>query len=191
MSFFCKSLFNLSLIIFILTVHLQNCHSQEYTIYFKLKSARCKAFAVTDKENESILGIINENDKYYYIEAGIDAMSKITDLKFNRSESMILIESSGEGHQYISIYRTDTLLAYVFGMGKQAPSLCILDPYPYWIENINWNNDSTISFSGYSDFSVIDSSMNRPAYNPDLNDTIAKRWLWYPEKRQFMPYTNK
>jgi hypothetical protein len=99
-------------------------------------------------------------------------------LLFSPSGKKVLIESYGEGHQFISVYSVDELVDKYDMQGAWIEPIGILDPYPSSFWNIRWVDDGRIRFSSISDFHEFDSDTRRGKPCPDEDDDVERTWRW-------------
>ena len=86
----------------------------------------------------------------------------------------MLIESYGEGHQFISIYDVEVLVDH-HDDSQMIPAVSTLDPYPYGFANMKWVNDNTVQFESVADFPVFDKVLRRGKYS-DIADEGPRTW---------------
>jgi uncharacterized protein YceK len=176
-----------SLILSFLCIYLllSGCKSWNNVTEYKTGIPGCRSVVTIDGQWQSQIGVVNDEKELRLLMAPEDGFMKISRVIISTGKKYMLIESYGEGHQSVCIYNLNEFASACSGEITDLKAFRQVDPYPYWITDINWVSDSVLTFSGYSNFSRIDTSMNRPAYDPNLNDTISRAWIWNISTGQF------
>jgi hypothetical protein len=144
---------------------------------FDIKHKMCKAFVVVRQDWNYPLGFIDQEDRLTLIQADLDTLGQIETIWPSPSGQRVIIESYGEGHQFITVYDVSVLIER-YDQSKMIEPISTLDPYPYAFDNIKWIDDDRIQFSSPSDFTVFDKGLRRGKYSPDEDDKIERIWQY-------------
>ncbi len=101
----------------------------------------------------------------------------IDDVKWSPDGDYVLIESYGEGNQWISIYDTDAIKTN--DENSEISESRYLDPYLHQLTQITWVANNKISFLSPGDFSQFDFELRRGKIDSNNFDQIPNaHWLW-------------
>jgi len=103
----------------------------------------------------------------------------------SKSKSLVIVESYGEGHQFLSVFVIDDLITESKkGAGFIHPFRS-LDPYPYGFADIRWMTDDSIQFRAHSDMSQFDRETRRGKVALDDAIDLERTWTWRLQKDAF------
>ena len=149
----------------------QNVHT------FDIQHDECKAFVVIQQDWNYPFGFVDQEDRLVLIKADLDTLGQIETIWASPSAQTVIIESYGEGHQFITIYEVSALIGR-HDQSEMIMPINTLDPYPYAFCDIEWIDNDTIQYSSVSDFSQFDAETRRGKYSPDVDDEIERIWQW-------------
>jgi hypothetical protein len=132
---------------------------------------------VVEQDWDYPFGFIDKDNNLTLIKTKLKIFGQIESLLFSPSEKKMIIESFGDGRQYLSVYCVADLIDHYDEPTGISP-INTLDPYPYELWDIKWINNNCIQFSSYSDFSFFDKKRRRGKYSRHLNDNIKRTWRW-------------
>ncbi len=151
---------------------------------FDVTHDKCKAFVVIRQDWNYSLGFVDQDDRLILIKAELDVLGQMETIWTSPSGEKVIIESYGEGHQFISVYDVSSLVER-YDQSKMIDPISTLDPYPYAFGNIRWINDDTIEYSSPSDFSNFDKELRRGKYSPDVDEETEHTWQWNIKRDKF------
>ena len=147
--------------------------------YFRTTSANPKALVVIDQDDTTALGYVDANNRLHIILTPLDVLAKVSQLWFSPDQKRVIIESYGEGHQFISVYDIGVLVRDDDEQGgPMIPPAASLDPYPSAFENIRWVDGDCIEFSANADFKKFDKTTRRGSYADNESAVVARVWRW-------------
>lgn len=137
----------------------------------------CGALVVVRQDSQHLLGYTDDEGRLTIITSALDGFGEITSILPSPSRERILIESYGEGHQFICIYDIHTLLDRRSD-APMIPADTTLDPYPYSLTALAWADDKTIRFESEADYRFFDKESRRGKYLPEQEVEIPRTWKW-------------
>jgi len=137
----------------------------------------CRAFLVVEQDWHYPLGYIDGEGNLRMITADLNTLGQIEAIRPSPGGRRVLIESYGEGHQFISVYDIQTLIQRHVD-SEMIPALGTLDPYPGAFAKVKWVDDDTLEFESVSDFHEFDSKLRRGRYSGDVEDGTMRTWRW-------------
>jgi hypothetical protein len=141
------------------------------------------ALVVIDEHpTSSTLGYVDDQNQLHVIRAQLDGLGELRKLYLSPSRKKVIIESYGEGHQFLSVFVIGDLIAKHKKSDDFIHSFRTLDPYPSGFGDIHWVTDDCIHFSASSDMSQFDREMRR---GKDRGDAVSRKWRWHLEKDVF------
>lgn len=164
-----------SLFLFLISLSLMSCrtHFRNMRI-FEVDHEACKAFVVIKQDWSYPVGFVDREDRLIMIHAGLDTLGQVTSFWLSPSHHRVMIESFGEGHQFITIYDIDAIVRD-YESDRLKP-IKTLDPYPGIFWDIKWIDDDHIQFSSPADFNQFDDELRRGLYPED--DEADRTWQW-------------
>ena len=124
------------------------------------------------------IGFVDQKGELTMITSGLDTLGQIESIRPSPGASRVLIESYGEGHQFISIYDVAVLIGEQHAGAEMVPAVRTLDPYPYGFDNMEWIDDNTLQFDSVSDFNHFDAELRRGKYSDGVEDETVRTWKW-------------
>lgn len=152
---------------------------------FPIQADGCREFIVVVQDWQYPIGFVDQEGKLTMITSGLDTLGQIESIRPSPGSTRVLIESYGEGHQFISIYDVAVLIGEEHAGAEMLPAVRTLDPYPYGFSNMKWINDNTLQFDSVSDFNHFDAELRRGKYSGDVDDETVRTWKWKIAKDQF------
>ena len=144
---------------------------------FRVQTDGCREFVVVVQHWQYPIGFVDQEGRLTMITSGLDTLGQIESIRPSPASTRVLIESYGEGHQFISIYDVATIVVH-HADEKMVSALRTLDPYPCAFDNMQWIDNDTIRFESVSDFSHFDAEVRRGRYPDDDDDETVKTWKW-------------
>jgi len=151
---------------------------------FPVNADGCREFIVVVQDWNYPIGFIDHDGKLTMITSGLNTLGQIDSIRPSPESSRVLIESHGEGHQFISIYDVAVLVKQYAGV-EMVPAVKTLDPYPYAFSNMKWIDSNTLQFDSVSDFNHFDAELRRGKYSGDVDDETVRTWKWQIAEDKF------
>jgi len=163
-------------------VPLSSCARRFENVHvFPAPGGPCKALVVIEQTADwgypYPFGFVDERNELRFIRAEIDAMGQIQRFLFSPSGEMVIIESVGEGHPYLSVYRVRDLVNKYYC--DRIAAVGVLDPYPYGFWDVRWISEDCIEFGAHSDFNDFDRKSRRGGYSLGGDDEVRRLWRWH------------
>ena len=144
---------------------------------FPVHADGCREFIVVVQGWQYPIGFVDQEGELTMITSGLDTLGQIESIRPSTGASRVLIESYGEGHQFISIYDVAVLIEQHAG-AERVPAVRTLDPYPYGFGNMQWIDDNTLQFDSVMDFNQFDAELRRGKYSDGVDDETVRTWKW-------------
>lgn len=152
----------------------------------------CESLAVLHEEElcdtDTLLGVQDENQNLHLLRKELDTLPKIGRLIVSPDKEHVIIESWGEGHQYLSIYSVQSLVDATQNRGDTGVQQALLlpfrtlDPYPAAITEIRWASPAIVQFAadGGSNYGQFDKESRRAPYDEDDGQMVkpVRTWQW-------------
>ncbi len=137
----------------------------------------CRAFVVVRQNRHYPIGFIDRENNLTLIRADLDTLGQIENLWFSPSGRKVIIESCGEGHQYLTVYRVSDLIDGG-DRSEMIPPVGALGPYPSAFRDIRWVDDDKIRFCYRADFSAFDPDLRRGKYRHGIDEDPERTRRW-------------
>lgn len=141
---------------------------------FPASGLEVRAFVVIEQEPQTPFGFVDRSGRLQLIATELNLLAQIFNVSVAPDGGFVAIESAGEGHPQLAIYRVSDLVRA--GHGPSLPALAWLDPYPHVLDELRWVDAETLEFSAPLDFTRIDPD-SRKAADPGEN-APARTWRW-------------
>jgi len=152
---------------------------------FELNGNDPKALVTIHEDFCSSLGYLDSKGRLHVIRAQLDALGELGQILFSPSQQKVVVESYGEGHQYLSIYVIRDLIQERCGGTEFIRAYRTLDPYPYGFRDIRWLTDDCIQFSAKADMTQFDRELRRGKAALDDGIDLPHLWKWHLETDTF------
>ena len=154
------------------------CRTQyENVRVFPVNGQGCSAFVVVEQDWRYPLGYVDADRRLTLMTADLNVLGQIEAITPSPTGRRVLIESYGEGHQFISVYDVDALVEH-HADSTMIPAAGTLDPYPGTFTNPKWVDDDTLQFESVSDFQVFDRASRRGGWPPESEVEELRIWEW-------------
>ena len=161
------------------------CRTQyENVRVFPVSGQGCSGFVVVEQDWHYPIGYVDAEDHLILITADLNVLGQIEAVRPSPTGRRVLIESYGEGHQFISVYDVDALVEH-HADSTMIPATGTLDPYPGALGNLKWVDDDTLQFESVSDFHVFDRESRRGGWPPESEVEELRIWGWSIREDRF------
>lgn len=140
---------------------------------------------VDDLPSWSTLGYVDDKNRLHVLRAQLDVLGELRSLYLSPDHTKVMVESYGEGHQFLSVFKIDDLIAQHRKSSGFIHAYRTLDPYPYGFWDIAWETDDCIRFSAHADMRNFDPETRRGRITLDDAVDIARAWSWHLRKDTF------
>jgi hypothetical protein len=163
----------------VMAVTVCSCQSMPRNVRtFPIQADGCREFIVVVQDWHYPIGFVDREGNLTMITSGLDTLGQIESIRPSPGSTRVLIESYGEGHQFLSIYDVAVLIGEEHASTEMLPAVRTLDPYPYGFHKMKWIDDNTLQFDSVSDFNHFDTASRRGKYSGDLDDETVRTWKW-------------
>ena len=171
----------------VLALMLTSCVTQYANLRrFNLDRGNPTALVVIDERPSwSTLGYVDNQNQLHVIRAQLDALGELRNLYLSPDRTKVMVESYGEGHQFLSIFVIEDLIAEHRKATGFIHAYRTLDPYPYGFWDIAWVTDDCIRFSAHADMTDFDPETRRGKITLDDAVDKARAWTWHLERDEF------
>lgn len=153
---------------------------------FNLEQGNPKALVVIDDMPAwSTLGYVDDQDQLHLIRSQLDGLGEQRNLYLSPDRTKVIIESFGEGHQFLSVFVIKDLISKSRRSSGFIKAYRTLDPYPYGFWDIAWVTNDSIRFSAHADMKEFDKKDRRGKTTLDDKIDIARTWIWDLDKDEF------
>ena len=177
-----------TIILLCLILSLTSCATRFANVRrFDLGQTNPTALVVIDEGLScSTLGYVDDQNQLHVVRAQLDTLGELRQLHLSPSRDKVIVESYGEGHQFLAVFVIADLIAkHRDGEVLFIHPFITLDPYPSWFGGIHWVTDDCIHFSAESDMSQFNRETRRGRACLDEDTPVVKNWNWHLEKDVF------
>lgn len=137
----------------------------------------------------STLGYVDAENRLHVIRTQLDGLGEIRNLYLSPDRRKVILESYGEGHQFLAIYVIEDLIKEHHRGTGFIRAYRTLDPYPDGFWDISWLTDDRVQFSARADMKIFDPETRRGKVTMDETIDVERVWLWYLQKDEFQRLT--